>query len=580
MSQFERGQRTYYLDEMNRSLPATSSFDQSALERALQLDDPMVPGGRSAPSVQLLSNYGLNSSSIQRDTACRSMASPVGMRDPAARTGCGWWFTPNPSAISSGAYGARHGPMSPTLDTTYGSGRWIWDPEEAGQAEGAKQAAKIQSCPDIQFSKYPNIGWCPSTNMAIVTDGAGNPLYPQMAGGDCPGGGIVTMAQNCPPPAPPPSSSSGPSVPSGVSGACSTNPLTPGCFQAMLPYVGCSPNGALGLALSSGSYPAQFQPFNDANTALVQRGFTIDSNVVSGGNTTISTAFSSLMGLQRQAAAGIKSALNICNNAAIDYCPGPGDTQTAATPFPLSCIAKAGIAMGYPPSSPILQSTSAPYWAQIQNYSTWQSVLDGLTYWMEDAKQSGINGLWDVYGITVTVPPLPYLAYWTPFSLRPVAHPSSLLSINLLDSTGSGALVSSAPDNTAAAIANVNAGNMTGAARSLYSQNLINLSTFIISAGNNQVGNYVSIQSSQYPGVFLRHSNFQLWTQQNPGGDDQFNSDSSFQIVPQGGGVLLFQSYNYPAQTIVYGDDGQQLVLRATDVGANNTFFAVAPLTA
>ena len=576
MARFEQDQRNYYLKELNRSLPATGSFDQSALERALQVDDILVPGGRSGEVAQMVSTYGMNSSAIQRDTACRSLASPVGMRDPTARTGCGWWFTPDPTKNSVAAYGARHGPMAPNLDSLYGTGQWIWGPEEAAQAEGLKQAAKIQACPDIQFSKYPNMGWCPSTNMAIVTDGAGNPLYPGAAGGDCPGGGIVMMAANCPPP---PGSGGGggsgsgggsPAVPGSVSALCATNPLSPGCLAALLPYSGCSTNGALGLALSSG-YPGQFQPFNDANADLVRRGFTLNTSLISDGALAFGDALNSMVGLQRQASAGIKSAQNICLDGTIDYCPGPTDTG----PFTMGCIIKAAMAMGYPATSPLLANSS--YFAQFDATKTWQNLLDALSYWIADAKRAGVNGLYDVYGIKVAVPPLPYLAVGTQFSLRPVAFPGNHVMFGA-NQAAPWPVMTDTPDNTASAIANAASGNLASSVRSLYSQNMKNISTFVISPGNNGVQNYVSIQSVQYPGYFMRHSNFSIWLMPNPGGDDQFNSDSSFQIIPQGNGQLMFQSYNYPTQTIVHGVAGQQMVLRQTTVGGNNIFYAIAPL--
>jgi hypothetical protein len=465
--------------------------------------------------------------------------------------------------------------MAPNLDSLYGTGQWIWGPEEAAQAEGLKQAAKIQACPDIQFSKYPNMGWCPSTNMAIVTDGAGNPLYPGAAGGDCPGGGIVMMAANCPPP--PGSgggsgsgSGGGPAVPNSVSALCATNPLTPQCMAALLPYSGCSTNGALGLALSSG-YPGQFQPFNDANADLVRRGFTLNTSLISDGALAFGDAFNSMVGLQRQASAGIKSAQNICLDGTIDYCPGPTDTG----PFTMGCIIKAAMAMGYPATSPLL--AYPPYFDQFDSTKTWQNVLDALSYWIADAKRAGVNGLYDVYGIKVAVPPLPYLAVGTQFSLRPVAYPGN----HVMFPANQGQpwpVATDTPDNTASAIAAASSGNMASSVRSLYTQNMKNISTFVITAGNNQVQNYVSIQSVQYPGYFIRHSNFSIWLMPNPGGDDQFNSDSSFQIMPQGNGQLMFQSYNYPTQTIVHGVAGQQMVLRQTVVGGNNIFYAIAPL--
>jgi len=344
----------------------------------------------------------------------------------------------------------------------------------------------------------------------------------------------------------------------------------------MLPYTGCSPNGALGLALSTGSLPGGFQPFNDANAAMMQRGFTMDASVINTGAASIDMAFETLAALRFEAAAGNRAAQNACFDATIDYCPGPSDTQTANSPFPMSCIRKAGMALGYPANSPILADTSAAYWAQLEYYPTWQNVLDGLAFWMDDARKQGINGLWDVFGIAVKAPPLPYLAIGTQFSLRPSTSVANHVIFN--PNTGGWPMMTDNPDNLQAAIANAQAGNIAAASRSMYTQNMINISTFVISAGNNGVQNYVSIQSTQYPGFFLRHSNFQIWMEQNPGGDEQFNSDSSFQIIPQGNGAIAFQSYNYPDQFIIYGVLGQQMELGPPTYTGQNVFLVTAPL--
>jgi len=470
--------------------------------------------------------------------------------------------------------------MTPNLDATHGAGQWIWDPAQAAQQEGMKQAARVQACPDIAYSTYPNVGWCPGTNMALITDGNGNPAYPQAAGGDCPGGGIVTTAANCPPPPPPPGSPPGfvpQQVPGSIAGECSTNPLTPSCYQAMLPYVGCNSSGALGLALSTGGYPGQFQPFNDANAAMMQRGFTMDSNVINNGNTSINTAFETLATLRYEAATGNTAAQNACYDATIDFCPGLSDTQTANSPFLMSCIRKAGMAMGYPANSPILADNSASYWAQLEYYPNWQSILNGLGFWINDARKQGVNGLWDVFGISVKVPPLPYLAIGTQFSLRPVAGIGAVISWG----GGPGPVVTRSPDNVQQAIANASAGYYQGSYRMLFSSDLASISTWIVVPANNQVPNFVSIQPYNYStqgGIFLRHSNFQIWAQQNPMGDEQFNSDTSFQIIGEGNGQISFQSYNFPDHSIAWtGDGGAQLALAPT-ASSDFLFIPIAPL--
>ena len=562
MARFEQDQRNYYLKELNRSLPATGSFDQSALERALQVDDILVPGGRQGEVAQMVSTYGMNSAAIQRDTACRALSSPVGMRDPTARTGCGWWFTPDPTKNSVAAYGARHGPMAPNLDTLYGTGQWIWGPEEAAQAEGLKQAAKIQACPDIQFSKYPNMGWCPSTNMAIVTDGAGNPLYPGAAGGDCPGGGIVMSAANCPPPPPPPGSgggsgSGGPAIPNSVSSLCNTNPLTPECMSALLPYAGCANSGALGWALSSG-YPGQSQYFNDANADLVRRGFTLNASLINDGSLALGDAFNSMVGLQRQASAGIKSAQNLCLNGNIDYCPGPTDTG----PFTMGCIIKAAGAMGYPAASPLLADPSN--FAYYDATKTWQNLLDSLSNWMDDTTHTGpeyATALYYVYGISLKLPPLPALPIGTRLSLRPLSAPQKILRHQDFQLWAQG------PDNIASVITYTQTLQSSGYKNggSLYSNQMASDGTFLISPPNNGVANYVSIQSVNFPGYFLipntsNPGDFSVSLVQAGSTDPaytqygSYNDMSTWQIIPNSNGTITFAQYSNAAGGIAFSD--------------------------
>lgn len=587
MSGFEHDQRSYYLNEINRALPATGTIDQSSLERALQVSDTGVPrhGSRPGELGSLLSTYGTNSAALQKDSNCRQLASPVGMRAPTDRTGCGWWFVPSPSQTSTGAFGHYGGAMTPTLDATHGAGQWLWDPQEAAQAEGLKQAAMVQACPDLPYTKYPNVGWCPSTNMAVITDGNGNPAFPQAAGGDCPGGGIITSASNCPPPPPPPGSNGIPgsitpqSLPGSITGECSTYPLTTACYQAMLPYARCNPQGALGLALSAGNYPGQDQGFADVNAVLVTQQFEMDSNVLNNGNASAQTAYDDFWSLGILSAFGDRAAQNACLDATIDYCPAPSDTQLAGNLFPMSCIKKAAIAKGYPPNAPILQWPG--YWAQTQYYPYWQNVLDGLDFWMDDARKTGAAGLYDVYGISVKPPPLPAFAYGTQFMLRPAASIANLISWGNWNGSY-GNVVTRAPDNVQTAIANsaANTFPLGILSKSLFTLELIEISVWTVAPANNGVANYVSIQPYNYTGtggIFLRHSNFQIWAQLNPGADEQFNSDTSFQLISQGNGQVSFQSYNYPDQSITWtGDGGAQLSLAPTS--SASVFYATAAL--
>ena len=71
--------------------------------------------------------------------------------------------------------------------------------------------------------------------------------------------------------------------------------------------------------------------------------------------------------------------------------------------------------------------------------------------------------------------------------------------------------------------------------------------TFLLTPANNGNGAYVSFQSVNYPGQFLRHSGFRIYL--NGGSDPVFRQDSSFKIMPSLNGdpsMVSFQSANFP----------------------------------
>ena len=75
--------------------------------------------------------------------------------------------------------------------------------------------------------------------------------------------------------------------------------------------------------------------------------------------------------------------------------------------------------------------------------------------------------------------------------------------------------------------------------------------TFKMVSGNaNAAQGAVSFESENYPGYFLRHSNYVMWIHRKDG-SDLFNKDSSFYIrhalaSPGTFGIVSFESVNYP----------------------------------
>ena len=389
--EFETTQQNYYLHELNRALPTRSTLDTNAIALALG------PSGAR----EFVSDFGARTNAVARDAECRGIPYPgPAMRATDARAGCGWWYSPNPSVPSIGAYGTRRGPMSPNLDAQVGPGQWIWDTQDAYQLESMKAATAVQSCPDLQFAQNPKVGWCPSTGRAVMTDGQGNPAFPQLAGGDCPGGGIIMNSAACPPAA----------LPGGISGLCQPNNgvLGPACLQA-ISGMACSPNGSLSQSLGSG-YAGQTPSFNDTNKYLIDRGFTLHSGLVNDGRVSVQDALSSVTGLKSLAntndgSRANEAAMNLCYGTPFNPCSfNAGDKG----PFDANCITDAAIGMGWSAKGKLLPTNSGmDFWNKAPN---WQTVLDLLGWWKTAADQgatgsaSQATAIENVYGVSVKYP--------------------------------------------------------------------------------------------------------------------------------------------------------------------------------
>lgn len=415
---FGARQADYYLNEMGRAIPGSRSADFGQLRDAIIDVDPFTRSDvrQTARNVRWVSDIRSEvGDALQRDAECRSIAYPsAGMRDPAARTGCGWWYTADKNP-STGAYGTRRGPMDSTLAKHMGSGRWVWDPAEATMLEALKQSGQIHTCPDIQYSKIPNMGWCPATNMALLTDGAGNPSFPNSPGGDCPGGGIITNPANCPPP---PSAIPGaPAPPPGISGLCAPGPggvLSPGCLQTLVTQ-SCSPQGVLATALGSG-YAGTSDAFSATNSYLSQRGFTIHSGIINDGRVSVSDALSNAAALRQQAnAAGTDGSLataaaaNLCFGSPFDPCGSIRASDTA--PFPAQCVTQSATAKGWSPQGAQMPANggmdfwnSMRTWGDLQSYQDLAKQSADATAATDTDLRNQTTAIRNVYGVSVKAP--------------------------------------------------------------------------------------------------------------------------------------------------------------------------------
>lgn len=398
------------------------------------------------------SPFATGSNVVARDTGCRQVASPsTNMRpDPASRTGCGWWFTTNPDDTSVGAYGSRRGPMNPKLDTEYGPGEWIWDMNDAVRREGMKAASKVTSCAGIQLSVHPNIGWCPSENRAVVTDGNGAAAYPNTPQGSC-SGTIITTAAQCNPlyvcQGLGRSSSggegglrlytqtecnqlsgnwhgngectkrtggswswdcrglnTGSASSSGAGGnTCTDGDLSIGCLKTIV-QAQCNATGTLAQALNTG-YANTDENARDMNSVMMERNFTLPAGILNDGKMTQSEAVSAVSQLRRWGndtnprTAG--AANNLCYGTPFNMCDF---TTNTPKPFSAACIFRMAQAAGWSPNGLAMPSKDMSSWNTL---NTWGEVLAQISSWKQLADTIGPNQLEyikKVYGVSAAYP--------------------------------------------------------------------------------------------------------------------------------------------------------------------------------
>ena len=424
---FDSSQWQYFGSEFGKALPTNKKPDNNSLERAFLGVDPNMPNAnqREFDANTILSEFAKNNDLTMRDSTCRALTYPgISMRDPAATTGCGWWLTSNPNVPSIGSYGVRNGPMNTNLEKEIGAGKWIWDTESAYQQEGEKVSKKIKSCKDLDYyTQFPNIGWCNSMNRAILTDGNGRPAYPRTEAGFCPDGEKITMSSgDCPIPKIISNGISGGGggggsiVPKGaISDICQPGGnglLTNNCLQSLTNSV-CGERGTLYKSFNGG-FPATIPSFNDTNSYLMQRGFTLHPGIIKDGNITTNIALESLKGLRQYADSGetnlaAAAAANLCYGSPFSPCIIP---DSKLPPFDPTCVKRAMLSIGFK-SSGALYSADISTWNSLSN---WRAVLDKLTWWKNLADkgpsfygmpQDQGQAVKNVYGVSVNYPTFP-----------------------------------------------------------------------------------------------------------------------------------------------------------------------------
>jgi hypothetical protein len=177
------------------------------------VDSAIETPGFPTKSLSLFSRLmDVRDPSATEDEKCRALPHPRllqasrGSRTRAqisAGEGCGWWYVPDPTTPSVGAYGngptevsgKAAAPVDAALLPT--GGRWIWDIDEANRLEEIKRCKTISTCKLLSASD--GCGFCPSKGYSVPVTDQGAVKYTQDDEGNCgDAANIVLRAADCP----------------------------------------------------------------------------------------------------------------------------------------------------------------------------------------------------------------------------------------------------------------------------------------------------------------------------------------------------------------------------------------------
>jgi hypothetical protein len=420
---FENRQQIYYTREINRGLPSQGGPAPGDIAAAVSTDH----AGLGASAASFLADFGQSTQAVrQADSLCRSLPYPSpAMRDPSARSGCGWWFVPDTQRQSTGAFGTRRGPMDPTLDTSRGPGQWIWDPLEADAAESLKRASTLKSCLDTVNTGDSRFAWCRATNAAVPVDPATGAV--RFSAADCTGQ-LVYVSDGtaaCSTVQPVPGTNAASAAASSSSAVCAGGPpLSPACLLSRATQYGmCSSNGTLATALQGSTYATADDTFNRMN-AIMSRQFTLNESTYATGAATVDQIDADVRRLRDFAngtntGRATSAAMAMCYGTPFDFC---NYTTSDTGNFDRECIRSVATnTYGYSANAGLL-ALDDTYWNPTPpRFATWGDVLANLQWWKTTADNQPVllpgastddiqaayslqrQAMWNVYGISMPV---------------------------------------------------------------------------------------------------------------------------------------------------------------------------------
>lgn len=236
------------------SYPAPNGFEQAIRGVDVRTGvpvDPVPQAGRLFQPANMLAS---------QSSACdvASIDQLIASKDPANPIGCAWMYTPPITGspipqLAKGVLGTANGPVNMNDLPSYK--QYYWDLAQAKKQMLLDKCKSLKTCSDTGNSVYgADCGYCTDLGQGIPINANGNSLYTDSPLSYCSPASLIAPGNvaNCPAPPPGATPSQAPCT------VDSNGRLSSICLETLLVQSGCSNQGSLYQALSSGATPSDY----------------------------------------------------------------------------------------------------------------------------------------------------------------------------------------------------------------------------------------------------------------------------------------------------------------------------------
>ena len=300
------------------------------------------------PNDIFMSDVSSSLSSLARECAASDIDKLIASKNPSARIGCGWMYTPpntgdSHAILSKGFVGTQDAALSAFNPPSHK--KWFFDLQQAKKQMLIDKCKALKDCNAVDNADYHNIcGFCTDNNQGIPINSNGQPLYDSDPRGNCSPASIILSSNKCPPP--PTTGGLQPIVDKTcdlISGRLSAD-----CLRRQVISAGCKESGALATALRGANSNDYIAAIRDSDSVKLYNRVTappLNMDIFRQGQTTVNAVLNEVRQLASNATKSIQTATGA---AARDLCLQKGTfaqydicselSDGSSSPFDMKCL--------------------------------------------------------------------------------------------------------------------------------------------------------------------------------------------------------------------------------------------------